>query len=418
MKTKNVAQAYNPQQYADLAKQYGIGNDPQTAQGSFSPDELASLFEDRPHPIASVGAGVAEAAGKIGQAYLLRRAKDKEAEKSQAANKVAADAFGAVTGNDPETAMLPIDIRSNLAMAKLFKDAPNLAPAIAPHIMEFAKQYDQANTKPQDKFENVTGVGLAKIPASGGEPSLVPGLGVTKETKLLTPEEEAQRVRIAGASRAPTPAPSSKFAFDRGAGKNRSVTDAEFNANPDNFAPPVQQPVTKLYNTAGQEVGSGDPNDPEIQKRIQSGEVTTATPKQPTDTQVKASSYFPVATAALGKISALEGGGYDPSSNWEAVKGVSNQTASDKRQQYEQATNEFVMAVLRPESGATITPAELKIKRDTLFPIAGDTAATINAKKLSREKAMEELKLQAGVAAPKDTTSKVLIWDPEKQDFK
>lgn len=68
-------------------------------------------------------------------------------------------------------------------------------------------------------------------------------------------------------------------------------------------------------------------------------------------------------------------------------------------QEYEQAQRDFVNAVLRPESGATITPAEFDNARKQYFPAPGDTAKTIKQKEAAREKEIETLKAMAGSGA-------------------
>ena len=72
-----------------------------------------------------------------------------------------------------------------------------------------------------------------------------------------------------------------------------------------------------------------------------------------------------------------------------------NQLKTGERQAFEQASRAFVNAVLRRESGATITDDEFKNKFKELIPSAGDGKAVLAQKALARKSAVETIK-QAG----------------------
>lgn len=73
---------------------------------------------------------------------------------------------------------------------------------------------------------------------------------------------------------------------------------------------------------------------------------------------------------------------------------------SGDRQAYEQAKTNFVTAVLRQESGASIAPSEFKSAEATYFPVAGDTAANVAAKAATRNTVINNFYRQANVARP------------------
>ena len=72
---------------------------------------------------------------------------------------------------------------------------------------------------------------------------------------------------------------------------------------------------------------------------------------------------------------------------------------SEQQQMYQQAKKNFITAVLRKESGATIQPSEFKTEEEKYFPQAGDTANVLKQKQKARELAIEAMKIQAGPGA-------------------
>ena len=73
-----------------------------------------------------------------------------------------------------------------------------------------------------------------------------------------------------------------------------------------------------------------------------------------------------------------------------------NVTASPEQQQTRQARQNFITAVLRKESGATIRPDEFKVEEEKYFPTINDDEKTIKQKQQARKLAIEALKAQAG----------------------
>lgn len=73
---------------------------------------------------------------------------------------------------------------------------------------------------------------------------------------------------------------------------------------------------------------------------------------------------------------------------------------SGDRQSYEQAKKDFVTAILRRQSGASIAPSEFKTEQEKYFPQAGDKPEIIKQKADSRNTAINGLYREANVPRP------------------
>ncbi len=83
-----------------------------------------------------------------------------------------------------------------------------------------------------------------------------------------------------------------------------------------------------------------------------------------------------------------------------ALGGAANKfVASEKQQKMEQAQRDFVNAVLRQESGASISPSEFDNASKQYFPQFGDSPTVIAQKAKNRAIAIEGMKTQAGSGA-------------------
>jgi hypothetical protein len=81
--------------------------------------------------------------------------------------------------------------------------------------------------------------------------------------------------------------------------------------------------------------------------------------------------------------------GYDPTSDadsWaqKAPGGLTGYLQSRQGQLYSQAKEQFINANLRSDSGANIAESEFRRKEAELFPVPGDTIATVEAKRKAR----------------------------------
>ena len=73
---------------------------------------------------------------------------------------------------------------------------------------------------------------------------------------------------------------------------------------------------------------------------------------------------------------------------------------SSERQQYEQGKRDFVNAVLRKESGATITPDEFDNAQKQYFPQTGDSKETVKQKEVNRNTAINNIYRASNVQRP------------------
>lgn len=79
--------------------------------------------------------------------------------------------------------------------------------------------------------------------------------------------------------------------------------------------------------------------------------------------------------------------------------GVGNALKGPDLQRYDQAVNDFAMAVLRKDSGATITSDEMQFVRDTYIPQATDDPQTARQKLDAAARAIESFRATAGPGA-------------------
>jgi len=124
---------------------------------------------------------------------------------------------------------------------------------------------------------------------------------------------------------------------------------------------------------------------------------TFAKDDKPNDTQLKAATYVKRAAAADKIVNDLVSSGYDPSSLWKIKNSlplVGNAISSKDDQLFAQAQNDFVSAVLRPESGAAISDKEREAEKVKYFPMPGDTPQVIAQKAEARQREIAGLVAQ------------------------
>lgn len=89
---------------------------------------------------------------------------------------------------------------------------------------------------------------------------------------------------------------------------------------------------------------------------------------------------------------------------------------SEKQQMFDQAKRNFITAVLRKESGASISPSEFENEEKKYFAQPGDTDAAIKQKQNSRNLAIKVMGIQAGPGAkninPNAGAQKVRTYNP------
>ena len=93
---------------------------------------------------------------------------------------------------------------------------------------------------------------------------------------------------------------------------------------------------------------------------------------------------------------------------WAALKRnvkIAEGFKSQKEKQYLNAASAWVAGKLRQESGAAIGPDEFTEEYARFFPVTGDSAETIAAKRRARKVAQDQMRQIAGRAAPQTTGS-------------
>lgn len=100
---------------------------------------------------------------------------------------------------------------------------------------------------------------------------------------------------------------------------------------------------------------------------------------------------------ALAEMADLEAAGYDRASATSSAESLlPNIGQGEASQRQAQAERNFINAVLRRESGASIAPTEFESAEKQYFPRFGDTEATKAQKRRNREQALESLKAEVG----------------------
>lgn len=131
-------------------------------------------------------------------------------------------------------------------------------------------------------------------------------------------------------------------------------------------------------------------------------------PKALTESQGNAAGFGTRAIDANSTIESMMAKGpnqespeYDPT-GWRARKDYAadwaglNSARSEAGQKYDAVTRNFITAVLRKESGATISDSEIATANKMYIPQPGDAPAVLDQKKRNRELAIKALETQAG----------------------
>ncbi len=135
---------------------------------------------------------------------------------------------------------------------------------------------------------------------------------------------------------------------------------------------------------------------------VRAGTKSTASKsdKQPTSAQGKAAGYA-IRLADANKIfQELENDGHDYTDFFPSKQSIiPNRWKSDAFQKFEQAKENFINAVLRPESGAAIAPSEFEKADLQYFPQPGDGDEVVKQKKANRIAKQAAMEAEAGVEA-------------------
>jgi hypothetical protein len=150
--------------------------------------------------------------------------------------------------------------------------------------------------------------------------------------------------------------------------------------------------------------------------------VNTGTPKL-TEGQATTTGYYIRAQAADRLVQPLEKLGTEKRTQLGDVPFVGNYMITDDQQKYRQAKMDFITAVLRRQSGATIQPSEFDTEDAKYFPQPGDSDVVIEQKRQARQQEIEALRIGAGAGSqygemqrPKDIPENLwnVMTDEEK----
>ncbi len=145
-----------------------------------------------------------------------------------------------------------------------------------------------------------------------------------------------------------------------------------------------------------------------IDARIKADEetrVASAKAKNPSElkqNQFAAAGFSKMARAAEDSLNRLTSAGFDPTSLGAQVQGYLGGPLERLKGQdvkgFEQAQRQFVQAVLRKESGATITPDEMSQNAKKYFPQPGDGPDVLAQKAQARAQAVAALEAEGSPA--------------------
>jgi len=126
--------------------------------------------------------------------------------------------------------------------------------------------------------------------------------------------------------------------------------------------------------------------------------------KPPTESQANSALFGRRLELAMRDMEQVKAGGYDattiPAGLGRTLQKLpgGNMTASDGAQRQRNAETNFLTAILRKESGASISPTEFKGGEELYFDRTGDSQTLKEQKARNRMQAMEGLKAGAGPA--------------------
>lgn len=122
-----------------------------------------------------------------------------------------------------------------------------------------------------------------------------------------------------------------------------------------------------------------------------------ALPGKPTEDQGKSAGFANRMVESHNIIGSLEAVGTDKTqAALGSVPLFGNALSSGDKQKFEQAKRNFVTAVLRPESGAVISPSEFETEEKKYFPMVGDRPEVVEQKRAARETAIQSVMARAG----------------------
>jgi len=181
-------------------------------------------------------------------------------------------------------------------------------------------------------------------------------------------------------------------------------------------------PIAKEYEWAKQQGFTGTPQeyqawkanlsktgmtveyDPQNGFRMTQGNVDGNKPAKMTEQQSKDINFLTRAKKAEEQLAPLE----NELTSWAQKRltglpfDTGNYLQSKEYQQAQQAGREILAIILRKDTGAAVTPQEFEVYSKIYLPQPGEDKATIEAKRLSREAAIQGIQAGLGPLAPTD----------------
>jgi hypothetical protein len=163
------------------------------------------------------------------------------------------------------------------------------------------------------------------------------------------------------------------------------------------------QPVQGITPEPPRPTQGSDPEVAELRKELLRLQVQGASePKPPNQYQSETSNYATRVEQAEPTINAVAdsiAGMSLPKFQLQTESWFARPTfQSPEVQQYMQSARNFINAVLRRESGATIQPSEFAEAKQQYLPVPGDTAEALALKKANRDLVISNFKRSAGPA--------------------
>jgi len=169
--------------------------------------------------------------------------------------------------------------------------------------------------------------------------------------------------------------------------------------------PKVEKPTTLMQNlqAAGLQPGTAEYQQAIMGyiKKPSGSTITIGDAKvleKATEGQLSSAGFASKVAAANAELDSIEDSGYDPSNIKSAVATSvpgGGYLLDDNASLYESAKTDYITAVLRDESGATIGTDEYKLEEKKSFPRPGDSKAVIEAKRKRRKRQLSVLKNQS-----------------------
>lgn len=393
-------------------------------------------LRDRNRPVYSVGAGLANIFGDLGEAYFEKSAR-KDAEKQQAVDN--ADIAKAIM-----EASQPRSVHETETQQGIYTPAQSAFPGgQAPVVPGAGGPPTGPMPVAQPAFNNAPATAQQRAIAalSGVNPRvmlqalpLVSQAAAASETPTFTGTlKEGEHAFVRGKDVAAAPPAVKKpdtvttaagvFVLNPDGSLGSRLGDVNREQEPLVQIPDPNNPGQSIYVPRSQAVGKNafqtprersskmqtywgpdgsfqqlDSNDPEDQKTIKALGLVTAAPS---DAERTAKGFLDRMQESKSRLENITAKGFDPSNLADNKKAgiplVGNYMVSDNYQQYRQAAEDWVRAKLRKESGAVIGPKEMEDEIKTYFPQPGDSPETQKNKEKSRRQAERQMATGAGI---------------------